>query len=205
MFQIVKFRSDALLGEIKMHSSLEGSIVKHEQGNRITHLETLKLKIHRQWEQKETILNCGNGAQYDPNPQDKTYTRVNETECKVDKPTCSQANKTITKAAAEDACEDACNGRDVVWNDDICAWECAKADVCDAAKRNCLEQNPPECGNNMNGQNTKSGGDKTLNQQTCEWEDCECIDLDNNNDDHKCFDKDGNFTGMKTLNDRENA
>ena len=47
MFQIVKFRSDALLGEIKMHSSLEGSIVKHEQGNLITHLETLKLKIHR--------------------------------------------------------------------------------------------------------------------------------------------------------------
>ena len=150
----------------------------------------------------ETIPNFWNGAQYDPNPQDKTYTRVNETECKVDKPTCSQANKTITKAAAEDACEDACNGRDVVWNDDICAWECAKADVCDAAKRNCLEQNPPECGNNMNGQNTKSGGDKTLNQQTCEWEDCECIDLDNNNDDHKCFDKDGNFTGMKTLNDQ---
>ena len=144
----------------------------------------------------ETIPNFWNGAQYDPNPQDKTYTRVNETECKVDKPTCSQANKTITKAAAEDACEDACNGRDVVWNDDICAWECAKADVCDADKRNCLEQNPPECGNNMNGQNTKSGGDKTLNQQTCEWEDCECIDLDNNNDDHKCFDKDQKyFTG----------
>ena len=146
----------------------------------------------------ETVQNFWNGAQYDPSPQDKTYTRVNETECKVDKPTCSQVNKTNTKVAAEDACEDACNGRDVVWNDDICAWECAKADVCDVAKRNCLEQKAPDCDQTGETKTLK----KTVNPNTCEYEGCECIDLDANNDDHKCFDKDGNSTGMKTLNDQ---
>jgi hypothetical protein len=139
----------------------------------------------------ETAVNGWVGLQFAPNPQDKTYTRVNATECEVDKPTCDQAFKNADEARASAACQNGCNGVAVEWNDDICAWECVFT-VCDQAKVNCLEQNPPECGNGMNGQNTKSGGDKTLNPNTCEWEDCECIEIDPNNADHQCLDKDGN-------------
>ena len=145
----------------------------------------------------ETDVNGWAGPQFAPNPQDKEFRRVNETECEPVPPTCDQAFKNADEARAAAACQDGCNGVAVEWNDDICAWECLFTE-CDNAKVTCLEQKAPDC--------DQTGETKTLNKpvnpNTCEYEDCECIDLDNNNNDHKCFDNNGNFTGMKTLNDQ---